>query len=36
MNAIISFMAEMGLNKVYVTAFEQWSEEVRNRNSYHV
>ena len=26
-------MAEMGLNRVYVTALEQWSDEVRNQNA---
>lgn len=26
-------MAEMGLNRVYVIALEQWSDEVRNQNA---
>lgn len=26
-------MAEMSLKRVYVTAFEQWSDEVRNQNA---
>lgn len=32
-NAIGSFMAEMGLNKAYVIALEQWSDEVENQNA---
>ena len=32
-NAITTFMAEMGLNRVYVIALEQWSDEVRNQNA---
>ena len=32
-NAITTFMAEMGLNRVYVMALEQWSDEVRNQNA---
>ncbi len=26
-------MAEMGLNRVYVTALEQWHDEVRNQKA---
>lgn len=33
LNAIAIFMAEMGLNRVYVTALEQWSDEVKNQNA---
>lgn len=33
LNAITTFMAEMGLNRVYVFALEQWSDEVRNQNA---
>ena len=36
-HAITTFMAEMGLNRVYIIALEQWSDEVRNQmlmNSY--
>ena len=33
LNAITTFMAEMGLNRVYVTALEQWSDEVRNQSA---
>ena len=33
LNAITTFMAEMGLNRVYVTALEQWSDEVKNQNA---
>ena len=33
LNAITTFMAEMGLNRVYVMALEQWSDEVRNQNA---
>jgi hypothetical protein len=33
MNAIRSFMAEMGLNRAYVIALEQWSDEVKNQNA---
>ncbi|MDQ0216681.1 hypothetical protein J2S13_003155 [Oikeobacillus pervagus] len=32
LNAITTFMDEMGLNRVYVNALEQWSDEVRNQN----
>ena len=32
LNAVTTFMNEMGLNRVYVTALEQWSDEVRNQN----
>ena len=32
-HAITTFMAEMGLNRVYVIALEQWSDEVRNQNA---
>ena len=31
LHAITTFMAEMGLNRVYVIALEQWSDEVRNQ-----
>ena len=33
LNAVTTFMAEMGLNKVYVMALEQWSDEVRTQNA---
>jgi hypothetical protein len=33
MNAIRSFMAEMGFNRVYVIALEHWSDEVKNQNA---
>lgn len=33
LNAITMFMAEMGLQRVYVTALEQWSDEVRKQNT---
>ena len=32
-HAITTFMAEMGLNRVYVIALEQWSDEVRNQSA---
>lgn len=31
-NAISSFMDEIGLDRVYVIALEQWSDEVRNQH----
>ena len=31
LNVVTTFMAEMGLNRVYVTALEQWSDEVINQ-----
>ncbi|MFZ0443661.1 MAG: hypothetical protein WAM95_03215 [Bacillus sp. (in: firmicutes)] len=33
LHAITTFIAEMGLKRVYVTALEQWSDEVRNQNA---
>ena len=33
LNAITTFMAEMGLNRGYVFALEQWSDDVRNQNA---
>lgn len=33
LDAISVFITEMGLNRVYVTALEQWSDEVRNQNA---
>lgn len=33
LRAITTFMAEMGLNRVYVTTLEQWSDEVNNQNA---
>lgn len=33
LNAIIIFMTEMGLNRLYVNALEQWSDETRNQNA---
>ena len=33
LNAITTFMAEIGLNRVYVTALEQWSDEVKHQNA---
>lgn len=32
-HAISSFMAEMGLNRVYVIALEQWSDDVKRHNA---
>lgn len=32
-HAITTFMAEMGLNRVYVMALEQWSDEVGTQNA---
>lgn len=32
-NAISSFMTEMGLNRVHVIALEQWSDEVKSQNA---
>lgn len=32
-NAITTFMDEMGLNKVYLNALEVWSDEVANQNA---
>lgn len=32
-NAIITFMDEMGLNNVYLNALEQWSDEIENQNA---
>ena len=33
LNAITTIMAEMGLNRLYVNALEQWSDEVENQNA---
>ena len=33
LNVVTTFMAEMGLNRVYVTALEQWSDEVINHRA---
>ena len=33
LHAVTTFMAEMSLNKVYVIALEQWSDEVINQNA---
>jgi len=32
-NAIRSFMDEIGLDRVYINALEQWSDEVRNQQA---
>ncbi|WP_423407733.1 hypothetical protein AABM38_18665 [Heyndrickxia sp. MSNUG] len=32
-NAIISFMEELGINRVHLSDLELWSEEVRNQNT---